>query len=177
MRVSPSLSPRFFCSCWFSQGLSGCHREMSLHALWKCQGLGSTLNCFWGLPHFSCPHRTRPFILGTLGCARKSRLLVALCLVPLFVDYESMNFFKIVSLCYVSLRTNAFLASAICNFCGTHCPMTGWVCQWKPLWIPVDDSFKKAYVGEWVFQVTDTSDLILPEDEGDLIPETPRRHV
>ena len=62
---------------------------LSLHALWKCQGLGSTLNCFWGLPHFSCPHRTRPFILGTLGCAQKSRLLVALCLVPLFVDYES----------------------------------------------------------------------------------------
>ena len=24
--------------------------------------------------------------------------------------------------------------------------MTGCVCQWKPFWIPVDDSFKKAYV-------------------------------
>ena len=49
--------------------------------------------------------------------------------------------------------------------------MTGWVCQWKPFWIPVDDSVKKAYVEDWVFQVPDTY-LILPEDEGDLIPET-----
>ena len=38
----------------------------------------------------------------------------------------------------------------------------------------MDDSYKKAYVEDWVFQVTDTSDLILPEDQGDLIPETPR---
>ena len=38
----------------------------------------------------------------------------------------------------------------------------------------MDDSFKKAYVEDWVFQVTDTSDLILPEDRGDLFPETPR---
>ena len=52
--------------------------------------------------------------------------------------------------------------------------MTGWVCQSKPFWMPVDDSFKKAYVDDWVFHVTDTSDLILPEDQGDLIPETPR---
>ena len=41
--------------------------------------------------------------------------------------------------------------------------MTGWVCQWKPFWILVDDSFKKAYVEDWVFQITDTSVLILPE--------------
>ena len=33
---------------------------------------------------------------------------------------------------------------------------------------------KKAYVEDWGFQVTDTSDLILPEDQGDFIPETPR---
>ena len=26
------------------------------------------------------------------------------------------------------------------------CTMTGWVCQWKPFWIPVGDTFKKAYV-------------------------------
>ena len=51
--------------------------------------------------------------------------------------------------------------------------MTGWVCQWKPFWIPVDDSFKKAYVEEWVFQVTDTSELSLSGDQGDVIPETP----
>ena len=52
--------------------------------------------------------------------------------------------------------------------------MIGWVCQWKPFWIPVDDSFKKAYVEEWVFQVTDTSDLSLSGGQGDVIPETPK---
>ena len=38
----------------------------------------------------------------------------------------------------------------------------------------MDDSFNKAHVEDWVFQVPDTSDLIRPEDQGDLIPETPR---
>ena len=52
--------------------------------------------------------------------------------------------------------------------------MTGWVCQWKPFWIPVDDSFKKAYVDDWVFQIADTSDSTLPGGQGYIIPETPR---
>ena len=52
--------------------------------------------------------------------------------------------------------------------------MAGWVCQWKPFWIPDDDSYKKAYVEDWVFQVADTSDFILPKDQGDLIPDAPR---
>ena len=52
--------------------------------------------------------------------------------------------------------------------------MTGRVCQWKPFWIPVDDSFKNAYVEEWVFQVTDTSDLSLSRGQADVIPETPK---
>ena len=38
----------------------------------------------------------------------------------------------------------------------------------------MDDSFKKAYVEDWVFQIADASDLIFPEDQGDFIPETPR---
>ena len=52
--------------------------------------------------------------------------------------------------------------------------MTGWVCQWKPFWIPVVDSFKKAYVEDWVFQITDPSDFSLPGSQGDIIPETPK---
>ena len=52
--------------------------------------------------------------------------------------------------------------------------MTSWVCQWKPFWIPVDDSYKKAYVEDWVFQVADSSDFVLSKDQGDLLPETPR---
>ena len=38
----------------------------------------------------------------------------------------------------------------------------------------MDDSFKKAYVEDWVFQITDTSDFNLPYEQDDLIPETPR---
>ena len=36
-------------------------------------------------------------------------------------------------------------------------PMPSWVCQWKPFWIPVGESFKKAFLEEWVF-VGDSSD-------------------
>ena len=28
--------------------------------------------------------------------------------------------------------------------------MSGWVCQWKPFWITVGESFQKAYLEEWV---------------------------
>ena len=52
--------------------------------------------------------------------------------------------------------------------------MTGWVCQWKPFWIPGDDSFKKAYVEDWVFEITDPSDISLPGSQEDIIPETPK---
>ena len=41
-------------------------------------------------------------------------------------------------------------------------------------WIPVDDSFKKAYVEDWVFQITDPSDISFPGSQGDDIPETPK---
>ena len=27
--------------------------------------------------------------------------------------------------------------------------MTCWVCQWKPFWIPVVDTFQRAYLEEW----------------------------
>ena len=52
--------------------------------------------------------------------------------------------------------------------------MTGWVCQWKPFWIPVDESSKKAFVEEWVFQVADMSDFSFSGSEGNVIPETPK---
>ena len=52
--------------------------------------------------------------------------------------------------------------------------MTGWVFQWKPFWIPVDDSFKKANVEEWVFLVDATPESSLSESQGDVIPETPK---
>ena len=52
--------------------------------------------------------------------------------------------------------------------------MTGWVRQWKPFWITVDDLFKKAHVEEWVFLVDATTERSLSESQGDVIPETPK---
>ena len=63
------------------------------------------------------------------------------------MDHDSTNFPKTVSLCNFLIVHQCLFLSAICILCGAHCPMTGWVCQWKPFWIPVDDSFKKAYNG------------------------------
>ena len=27
--------------------------------------------------------------------------------------------------------------------------MTEWICRWKPFWIPIGDTFQKAYLEEW----------------------------
>ena len=60
--------------------------------------------------------------------------------------------------------------------------MSGWVCQWKPFWIPVDGSFKKAYVGEWVFisdvhserPSTAEDSMVHNTDHSEFIPVTPK---
>ena len=36
--------------------------------------------------------------------------------------------------------------------------MPSWVCQWKPFWIPVGESFKKAFLKEWIYISDDSSD-------------------
>ena len=38
--------------------------------------------------------------------------------------------------------------------------MTGWACQWKPFWIPVGDTFQKAYPEEW--QLVDDGSICDP---------------
>ena len=52
--------------------------------------------------------------------------------------------------------------------------MTGWVCEWKPFWIPVEDSFKKAYLEEWVFISDAPYEGPSSAVQGEVIPETPR---
>ena len=37
--------------------------------------------------------------------------------------------------------------------------MPSWVCQWKPFWIPVGESFKKAFLVEWIFVAVCSSDV------------------
>ena len=39
-------------------------------------------------------------------------------------------------------------------------PSLGWVCQWKPFWIPVGESFQKAYLYEWIYTSDD------PDEQG-----------
>ena len=89
------------------------------------------------------------------------------------LDHDSTNFLKTVSLCGVSLCNNLLSFQSCAYPVAPRCPMTGWACQWKPFWIPVDDSFKKAYVEEWVFQVNAISERSNFESQGDIIPETP----
>ena len=43
--------------------------------------------------------------------------------------------------------------------------MTGWVCQWKPFWIPTGGSFQKAYLEDWVYINPDSSaNRVMRED-------------
>ena len=42
-----------------------------------------------------------------------------------------------------------FLLLAIVHLCDRVFLMTGSVCPWKPFWIPVGDTFQKAYLEEW----------------------------
>ena len=50
-------------------------------------------------------------------------------------------------------------------------PMSGRVCQWKPFWIPVEDSFKKASLEEWVF----ISDVPSEGPEDPMVHDTDHR--
>ena len=36
--------------------------------------------------------------------------------------------------------------------------LSGWVCQWKPFWIHVGESFQKAHLEEWKNTGDDSSD-------------------
>ena len=67
---------------------------------------------------------------------------------------------------FVIFRAHAWLLSSQSTICkssvvpafAVEFPMSGWVCQWKPLWIPVGESFKKAYLEEWIYTGDDSSD-------------------
>ena len=87
------------------------------------------------------------------------------------MDNDSTNFLKTVWLCRVCL------CEYVLSFQPLHplrCPMSGWVCQWKPFWILVEDSFKKTYLEEWVFISDVPSEGPSSTDQGEVIPETPR---
>ena len=121
-----------------------------------------------------CLHRSRLFILGTLRRARKVLCLVALSISRTFVDHESTYFLKTVSLCCVvecmyvfAFMLICFDQSFFCFWCHLCCSshMSGWVCHWKPFWIPVGDSWKKALMEEWVFISDEHTDGQAPIDD------------
>ena len=71
---------------------------------------------------------------------------------------------KVTLFCDVLARVlfpRAFSFVHNCVFpCGRVSPMSGWICRWKPFWIPVGDNFQKAYLEEWLRVGDDsTSDL------------------
>ena len=50
--------------------------------------------------------------------------------------------------------------------------MTSWIFQWKPFWVPVGDSFQKAYLEEWVRVGAVPSEEPSSADQGDVITES-----
>ena len=92
------------------------------------------------------------------GAPQKVPRLVALRVLPTIVDNDSTNssqtlfrcvvFFVHIRVCFPAnppLDRSSFGAAFVVAYL-----MSGWVCQWKPFWIPVE-AFKKAFVEEWVF--------------------------
>ena len=121
--------------------------------------IGRFCNCvklfFWILPHFTCLHCTRPFILGTPWRVRK------------VLRHDAV---RASSLRITIRRTSSRLFRCVVFDCAF---MSDWVCQWKPFWIPVEDSCKKAYLEEWVFISDAPSEGPSSVNQGDVIPETP----
>ena len=64
-----------------------------------------------------------------------------------------MNFLLSETLCYDKLCTRATLSVfslvALCSFSRPIILMAEWNCRWKPFWIPIGDTFQKAYLEEW----------------------------
>ena len=123
------------------------------------------MKLFLGSPTFQVP---TPYSTTYSGYAwARSKITTSF-----FFDCDSTNFFKTVSLCRVCLCEYVVLVEPTIE--ALLCPMTSWICQWKPFWIPVGDSSQKAYLEEWVRVGAVPSEEPSPADQGDVIPETVR---
>ena len=61
--------------------------------------------------------------------------------------------FSFVNNCFPLRSRVAHVRRSLISNCAFLRPcflMLGWVCQWKPFWIPVGDNFQKAYLEEWL---------------------------
>ena len=129
----------------FLQSFRQPSRNVSLHALWKCNGPTNTRICFWCLPHSRCLHRTRPLILGTLSAPNNQDVLLRCVWLPCLANTIRRTSSRLFRCVMFAFSPMPFSPSATCICWTTHFLMTGWVCQWKP--------FKKAYIEGWVFQI------------------------
>ena len=60
------------------------------------------------------------------------------------------------TLCTRTWISSQFSSREACIF-GTLFPYVGQVCQWEPYWIPIGESFQKAYLEEWIHMGDDSS--------------------
>ena len=56
-----------------------------------------------------------------------------------------------------ALFSSQFSFGILFVFCDWISSMSGWVCHWKPFWIPVGESFQKAHLEEWIPMGDDSS--------------------
>ena len=86
-----------------------------------------------------------------------------------------MSFLLSVTLCYDKLCTRATLSVsslvALCSFSRPIILMAEWTCRWKPFWIPIGDTFQKAFLEEWQL-VDDGSKRDPAEDNLQASPNT-----
>ena len=97
-------------------------------------------------------HRSRPKIPGMLWRDRKVPRHVAVRVTPTLLITIRRTFSNTVSLCRfvqirASLSASASSSEAPICLCGDSLPCQVGVCQWKPFWTPVEDSFKKGLCG------------------------------
>ena len=66
-----------------------------------------------------------------------------------------MNFLFNVTLCYDKSCTRAMLFSVFLHCAVFSLPnyqvlfLTEWFCRWKPCWVLIDDTFRRAYFKDW----------------------------
>ena len=136
--------------------------------MWNYECPASLVNLFFTLSSFLCLSNSfRPCIRDTPGRARNV-LHPGAFLVPsrIWLRTNHTNLLNTDSLVcdfFVQVRgyfqanpqfdQSSFVAALVVEF-----RMPGWACQWKPFWIPVGESFKKAYLEEWIFTGDDSSD-------------------
>ena len=141
-------------------------RGMSLQEKWTYEGAVSLAILFFTHCATNLLSHSK-FLITLSGYAwRRSKITTSWCCGCTLHDWWRTirtNLLNSDSL-VVTFRTHARLLSsqfscwqAYC-FCVPDSLMSGWVCQSKPFWIPVGETFQKAYLEEWVYAGDDSSD-------------------